>query len=44
VYKQAFQETNFGLASAIAVIGGIILIGIGIIGLRLGQSKQTQEV
>lgn len=42
VYKQAFQQTNFGLASAMAVIGGIILIVIGAISLKIGQSKQSE--
>jgi ABC-type sugar transport system permease subunit len=40
VYKEAFQQTEFGPASAMAVMGGLILIVVGAIGLRLSQSKQ----
>jgi ABC-type sugar transport system permease subunit len=41
VYKQAFQETNFGLASAMAVVSGVILIVIGIVALRISRNAQT---
>ena len=40
VYKQAFQLTNFGLASAMAVMGGIILVVLGLFGLRMSRSRQ----
>lgn len=40
VYKQAFQQTNFGLASAMAVIGGVILVIVGIVVLNLSESRQ----
>ena len=43
VYKQAFQETNFGGASAMAVVGGAILIVVGAIGLRLSRSRQEAQ-
>lgn len=41
VYKQAFTFTDFGEASAIAVIGGTLLFTLGIIGLRMSQSRQS---
>lgn len=44
VYKQAFQQTNFGLASAMAVIGGAILVVVGIVSLRFSQSRQDVRV
>ena len=40
VYKEAFQETNFGPASAMAVIGGAILVLLGVVMLRLSRSQQ----
>jgi raffinose/stachyose/melibiose transport system permease protein len=40
VYRQAFQLTNFGLASAMAVIGGGVLVVIGAISLRFSRSRQ----
>lgn len=40
VYKQAFEQTNFGLASAMALIGGAILIAVGVLGLQLSNSRQ----
>lgn len=40
VYRQAFEQTNFGLASAMAVVGGAILMAIGAVALRLSRSKQ----
>lgn len=42
VYKLAFQELSFGPASAIAVMGGAILIVIGLISLRLSRSRQEE--
>jgi ABC-type sugar transport system permease subunit len=42
VYKQAFVSGDYGLAAAIAVVSGIVLIGIGLIGLRLGRSRQEE--
>lgn len=42
VYKQAFQMTDFGLASAMAVMGGIILILVGLFSLRLSRSRQEE--
>jgi ABC-type sugar transport system permease subunit len=40
VFKEAFQDLNFGLASAMAVVGGVILMIVGIVSLRVGQSRQ----
>ena len=40
VYKQAFQFTQFGPATALAVVGGVILIALGLIGIRASQSRQ----
>ncbi len=40
VYKEAFQDLNFGLASSMAVVGGLILMIVGIVSLRVGQSRQ----
>jgi ABC-type sugar transport system permease subunit len=40
VYKLAFQQTEFGSAAAMAVVGGLILIVVGALGLKLSQSKQ----
>jgi ABC-type sugar transport system permease subunit len=40
VYKEAFQDLNFGLASSMAVVGGVILMIVGIVSLRVGQSRQ----
>lgn len=40
VYRQAFELTNFGLASAMAVIGGAVLMVLGVVGLRLSRSRQ----
>jgi multiple sugar transport system permease protein/sn-glycerol 3-phosphate transport system permease protein/raffinose/stachyose/melibiose transport system permease protein len=42
VYKQAFQMTDFGLASAMAVMGGVILIIVGLFSLRLSRSRQEE--
>ncbi|KHQ51719.1 carbohydrate ABC transporter permease [Mameliella alba] len=41
VYQQAFQFTSFGTAATLAVIGGSLLFILGMIGLRLSQSRQT---
>ena len=43
VYKQAFQMTDFGLASAMAVMGGAILIVVGLFSLRLSRSRQEES-
>jgi len=40
VFKEAFQDLNFGLASSMAVVGGVILMIVGIVSLRVGQSRQ----
>jgi ABC-type sugar transport system permease subunit len=41
VYRQAFGLANYGLASAMAAISGVILMVIGLISLRLSRSRQT---
>ena len=43
VYKEAFLYGDFGLAAAISVVGGIILLVIGIIGQAIGSSKGADE-
>ena len=43
VYRQAFEETNFGPASSMAVIGGVILVVLGSVMLRLSQSRQGPQ-
>jgi ABC-type sugar transport system permease subunit len=40
VYQEAFRETNFGLASSMAVIGGLILVVLGAVMLRVSRSRQ----
>jgi raffinose/stachyose/melibiose transport system permease protein len=40
VYRDAFQNLDFGLASSMAVVGGVILMIIGIVSLKVGQSRQ----
>jgi raffinose/stachyose/melibiose transport system permease protein len=44
VYKEAFQQVNFGLASAMAVMGGFILIVVGLISIRLSRSRQEEKI
>jgi raffinose/stachyose/melibiose transport system permease protein len=39
VYVQAFNFNNFGLASAIAVVSGIILLALGAVGLRISRER-----
>ena len=43
VYREAFLYGDFGLAAAISVVGGIILLVIGIIGQAIGSSKGADE-
>jgi ABC-type sugar transport system permease subunit len=40
IYKQAFQYTNFGLASAMGVVSGIALTLVGLVSLRFSASRQ----
>jgi ABC-type sugar transport system permease subunit len=40
IYKQAFNFGDFGGASAMAVVSGVILMVIGLISLRLSRSRQ----
>ena len=42
VYKEAFQQTDFGVASAIAVVGGLILILVGVVALRISRQGATE--
>lgn len=42
VYREAFQQVNYGPASAIAIMGGLILVVVGIASIRLSRSKQDQ--
>jgi raffinose/stachyose/melibiose transport system permease protein len=41
VYRQAFSLGNYGLASAMAALSGVILLVIGLISLRLSRSSQA---
>ena len=43
IYKEAFQQTNYGLASAMAVMGGVLLVVIGLVSIRLSRSRQEQS-
>jgi raffinose/stachyose/melibiose transport system permease protein len=43
VYKQAFQLTDFGLASSMAVVGGVILVLLGFVMLRVSRTRQRAE-
>lgn len=40
IYKQAFQFTRYGYASALGVLSAVVLIVIGAISLRLSASRQ----
>lgn len=40
IYLQAFQLTHFGLGSAMAVMGSILLIIAGLFSVRLSRSRQ----
>lgn len=40
IYKEAFQQTDYGLASAMAITGGLILVIVGVVSLRFSQSRQ----
>jgi len=39
VYRAAFQETAFGQASAMAVVGGAILVVVGVVALRISSRR-----
>lgn len=41
VYRQAFSFANYGFGSAIAVIGGVVLLVVGLVSLRISRSKQV---
>lgn len=43
VYKDAFLFANFGLASAVSVVGGLFLLVIGLVGQSLGSKKGADE-
>ena len=43
VYRQAFQQLDYGLASAMAVMGGVLLIVVALIGLRFTRSQQQER-
>lgn len=43
VYKEAFRFGDFGMAAAISVIGGIILLVLGFTGQWLGSRKGADE-
>ncbi len=40
VYKQAFSFGDFGGASAMAIVSGLILMAIGLVSLRISRSRQ----
>jgi len=39
LYKDAFQNFNFGEASAIGVVSSVVLVAAGIVGLRFANSR-----
>lgn len=39
LYQQAFQNGDFGSASAVGVLGGVFLLAIGMFGLRFTNSR-----
>lgn len=43
VYREAFQQLHYGLASAMAVMGGVVLIAVALIGLRFTRSTQQER-
>ncbi len=43
VYREAFQQVNFGSASAMAVMGSVILVVLGLIAMRLSRSQQEEK-
>ena len=43
VYQQAFQLNNFGIANAMAIVGGVVLLVLGVVGLRFARSKQRSD-
>jgi raffinose/stachyose/melibiose transport system permease protein len=40
VYEEAFRQSDFGLASSMAVIGGAILVVLGVVVLRISRTRQ----
>jgi ABC-type sugar transport system permease subunit len=43
IYVKAFQFTDFGSASAMAVLSGAVLLVLGLIGLRLSNGRETSR-
>ena len=43
VYKDAFLFSNFGLAAAVSVGGGLLLLVVGLVGQALGSRKGVDE-
>lgn len=43
VYKDAFLFSNFGLAAAVSVVGGLLLLVVGLVGQALGSRKGVDE-
>ncbi|WJL97026.1 sugar ABC transporter permease [Microbacterium sp. ET2] len=39
LYREAFFFSNYGSAAAIGVLGSIVLIGVGIVAIRLSRSR-----
>jgi ABC-type sugar transport system permease subunit len=40
IYLKAFQFTEYGAASAMAVLSGVVLFVLGLVGLRMSRSEQ----
>ena len=40
VYKQAFHFGEYGTATAIAVMAGVVLLAMGLVAQRFGGSRQ----
>ncbi|MCP1428168.1 ABC-type sugar transport system permease subunit [Microbacterium foliorum] len=43
VYKDAFLFSNFGLAAAVSVVGGVLLLIVGLVDQSLGSRKGADE-
>jgi raffinose/stachyose/melibiose transport system permease protein len=41
VYREAFQNLNFGPASAMAMLGSLVLLAMGAVSVRLNKSMQS---
>jgi ABC-type sugar transport system permease subunit len=42
IYEKAFQFSEYGMASAMAVLSGVVLFLLGLVGLRMSRSAQGE--